>query len=166
MLDTLWPKGQNISNETRARIDAAVQSWQGDLPSLGRWQTLALHEMAARLGDEPLVQQTQERLLEMAKSNATNVDRPWRMALWSAVRSSQAMDSRKQSRFRLGEVARHAASESGPSLNEVYSLMTIAQIEAATLTRRSMLRIRLSGIGSRSRCHNSPRQKPGRSGFE
>ena len=129
LLEALWPVGQTISDDIRAPLEAAVQDWSKDLPGLGAWETLALHDLAARLGDESLVLQAQERLLELAKVKPSLATRPWRLACWSAVKSSSSMASVAQQRFRLGEVARNAAAEYGRELNSVYVLMTIAQVE-------------------------------------
>ena len=129
VLEALWPVGQSISDDLRAPLEAAVQSWSKDLATLSAWQTLALHDLAARLGDEALVLQAQERLLELAKGKPSSLNRPWRLACWSAVKSSSSLASVKPQRFRLGEVARNAAAEYGRDLSSIYVLMTIAQAE-------------------------------------
>lgn len=128
MLDAIWPHDVRlVDDQIHARVRAKVHQWSKDLDTLSPWQTLANHNLAARLGEFELVKQTQQRLLMLGKTDAS-VRSPWKLSCWSAVIASETIPDDVQ-RFQLGELARTVAAENRVSENVLYMLMTAYQLD-------------------------------------
>ncbi len=128
MLDVLWPLDMNVSPECHARLLSAAVEWGKQLDTFGPWQTLGLHNLAARLQDEDLVARAQQRLIELSKNKQGVADRAWLMACWSAVVSSAKMPAVATSCFHLGEIVREGALNPNGTNDKFYLAMTLDQL--------------------------------------
>ena len=142
MLDAIWPLDIELDDASRKAASAAVATWSHDLEALGPWQTLALHNVAARLQDAGLVQRAQQRLYELSQQQANKNDETWRdatwhQACWSAVQASKQIAGTESGRLRLGEIARNAVSKMGQDHHALYVAMTIDQLDAVLGDRQS-----------------------------
>lgn len=134
MLDALWPAGVPLPDEpSSAQLREAVEQWAQDIDVIGPWQLLALHNVAARLGQAELVKQAETGLLAAAKPllapSATKLDRAFVLACWTAVNDSSALPGLEGERFQLGEMARSASLGTQAFGNALFILMTIEQLD-------------------------------------